>query len=257
MSKRTPSGRGKNANMAAAASVLPLALSMLPISNHVTGSSTAFAQSAMVATADFDGCPVEGTGNDPDLNTQKNRSAAALNPQPITAERMINGLTNPKGKPPATSRSSDKWTGPIVQQVENFEAEPVVLTAYVVKAKAEGKEACNCNSPKAADHDVHVYVNDDADDDSPADAAIVEVTPRWRDANPAWTATNINALSGRRVRFTGWLLFDQFHFSMIGEGQRATLWEIHPITAIQVETDSGSWEDLSQYEDDQGASDNS
>lgn len=239
--------RKTSLNAAAAAGVLPLALSMIPAgSGGVAGTQAVSASS--VAVGDFDGCSVEGTGNDPDLNTQKNRSTSALNPQTITVERMINGLTNPKDKPPATSRSSANWTGPLVQQVESFEADPVVLTAYVVKAKPEGQEACNCNSPKAADHDVHVYVNDDADDDSTADAAIVEVTPRWRDANPTWTAPNINALSGRRVRFTGWLLFDQFHFSMIGQGQRATLWEIHPITAIQVETDSGSWEDLADFE---------
>lgn len=247
MSTGKPARRTTSLNAVAAAGVLPLALSMIPVGGGGPTSAQTVSASS-VAVGDFDGCPAAGTGSDPDLNTQKNRSEAALNAQPITVQRMISGLTDPKDKPPATTRSSDKWTGPLVQQVQSFEADSVVLTAYVVKAIPEGQEACNCNSPKASDHDVHVYVNDTADDDSTADAAIVEVTPRWRDANPTWTAPNISALSGRRVRFTGWLLFDQFHFSMIGQGERATLWEIHPVTSIQVETDNGSWEDLSQYE---------
>jgi hypothetical protein len=44
------------------------------------------------------------------------------------------------------------------------------------------------------------------------------------------------------VRFSGWLLFDPEHKNHLGRF-RQTLWEIHPITKIEVSTD-GEWVDL-------------
>jgi hypothetical protein len=263
MSTRTPSGGSKNANMMAAAGVLPLALSMLPVSDHGAGASTAIAQRSTVATGDFDGCPLKGkanspTGNNPETNRQKNRSDTALNPEPITIAEMKTGFT-PLEKPPATKRSSRNGPSDFDETITGFEAKQVVLTTYIVSAKATNAESCNCESTDPTDIDVHVYVNDDPEDVDHGDAAIVEVTPRWRQANPTWTWQNINALhgTGLQARITGWLLFDQEHWAMYTSRERGTLWEIHPITAIQVETKRAGWEDLSQYEEDQAAGDSS
>jgi len=48
------------------------------------------------------------------------------------------------------------------------------------------------------------------------------------------------------VRISGWLLYDYEHVSVIGS-QRASVWEIHPITKIEVKW-NGQWVNLGQYE---------
>jgi hypothetical protein len=45
-----------------------------------------------------------------------------------------------------------------------------------------------------------------------------------------------------QVRISGWLLFDLEHVNVVGK-QRATAWEIHPITRIEVKQ-NGQWIDL-------------
>jgi len=52
--------------------------------------------------------------------------------------------------------------------------------------------------------------------------------------------TNFN---GQPVRMSGWLMLDPEHQDMINSGLRSTLWEIHPITKIEVFKD-GQWVDL-------------
>lgn len=44
------------------------------------------------------------------------------------------------------------------------------------------------------------------------------------------------------VRISGWLMYDSEHVHAIGT-QRATVWEVHPITKIEVQN-SGQWVDL-------------
>jgi hypothetical protein len=202
------------------------------------------AQLSSVAGADFDGCPVTGIGGDPALNTQKNRSAtppADLVPYTVTQLAQLPPVDAADG----VTRSA--WPASDQSAVAGREQQAVVLTAYIVRAIAEGKEACNCDSLNPNDHDVHLYVGD-IPDDTPANAAIVEVTPRWRAAYPSWNAQNLQKLadSGTQVRITGWLMYDQEHWDMIAKHERATLWEVHPVTSIQVETSQG-WVDLANY----------
>ena len=47
---------------------------------------------------------------------------------------------------------------------------------------------------------------------------------------------------GAQVRISGWPLYDQEHKPEVGK-TRSTLWEIHPITSIEVAT-NGGWVDL-------------
>ncbi len=75
---------------------------------------------------------------------------------------------------------------------------------------------------------------------------IVEVTPRWRAMMAAqhvdWSTTALRKqLLGRWARVTGWLLFDYEHANAATNtapgrprNWRATAWEIHPITALEV-----------------------
>jgi len=75
---------------------------------------------------------------------------------------------------------------------------------------------------------------------------IVEVTPQMRrkvaGRGTDWsTATLRQQLRGRWIRVTGWLLFDVEHTENATNTNpggrkiwRATVWEVHPITAIEV-----------------------
>jgi hypothetical protein len=42
-------------------------------------------------------------------------------------------------------------------------------------------------------------------------------------------------------------MYDQEHWDMIDKNQRATLFEIHPVTGIQVQT-PGGWVNLADYQ---------
>jgi hypothetical protein len=205
--------------------------------------AVAIAQTPPKSSGPFDGCAVEGVGGDPDLNTQKNRSVEPDAVSKITVAQMR--------KLPKVPRSDGKdrsaWPNSLADRIEAQEKQTVFFIGYVIHAKAEGKESSNCQLTAAKDHDVHVYVGDGPDDDA-SSSAIVEVTPRWRNTNPTWNAAEIQQLvtSGAQVRITGFLLYDQEHWDMISKGQRSTLWEIHPITNIEVQTKSG-WMELSSY----------
>jgi hypothetical protein len=75
---------------------------------------------------------------------------------------------------------------------------------------------------------------------------IVEVTPRWRQMMKAqgvdWsTRTLQKTLPGHWVKVRGWLLFDLEHAGAAENTHpggranwRATAWEIHPITALEI-----------------------
>jgi hypothetical protein len=74
-------------------------------------------------------------------------------------------------------------------------------------------------------------------------AVIVETTPRTRPAHK-WTTAMLKPFvdSNSQVRISGWLIFDAEHLNVVGK-QRATVWEVHPITKIEVQK-NGQWVDL-------------
>ncbi len=205
--------------------------------------AVAIAQTPPKSKGPFDGCSVQGVGGDPDLNAQKNRSVEPGTVSKITVAQMRDLPTVPS----SDGKDRSAWPDSLANKIEAQETKGVFFIGYVIHAKAEGKESSNCQLTAAKDHDVHVYVGDGPDDDATS-SAIVEVTPRWRNTNPTWNAPELQQLvmSGAQVRIAGFLLYDQDHWDMIRKGQRSTLWEIHPITNIEVQTKSG-WMELSSY----------
>jgi len=137
--------------------------------------------------------------------------------------------------------------------VFSYQSLPIRVAAFISKSKAEGREAANCESnlPSRVD-----WVLDlSAQRDAPQGMAVVaEVTPRIRTGHPRWTLDQLKHIStaGDSVRVSGWLLFDGAHGNQMsqfrGPGDtlqksRVTLWEIHPVTKIEV-WHNGSWTDL-------------
>lgn len=173
-------------------------------------------------------CPAEGAAVSPggrEFARLKNR-VGVPGPQDFDGSVTLEALLRP-------GEDVGRWSESRAGKVEG----------YVVEVAEGGIEAANCYSYR--ERDVHIYVA--SREDAPRlEWLVVEVTPRMKERASGlgwdWTAAALRrGLLGRRCRFEGWLLFDREH---AGESEntapgahgnwRATAWELHPVTAIEV-----------------------
>ena len=117
------------------------------------------------------------------------------------------------------------------------------VEGYVVEVREGGVEAANCYSYRERDVHIHVALRPDA---PRTEWLVLEVTPRARrraaESGLDWSAAALRVeLVGHRCRFEGWLLFDREHADESvntapgARGDwRATAWELHPVTRIEV-----------------------
>jgi hypothetical protein len=179
----------------------------------------------------YNGCPMEGDARSAAvraLNRLKNRYTA---PTP--------GQTNPKITLAAILASGNdigRWKVKDGAQI----------VGYVYDVKPGGIETVNCHSRGLADRDTHIELVLDPMNTGAAKRMIVEVTPRWRVLMGArgvdWSTRVLrDKFLGRWVRVTGWMLFDVEHKNEAENtapgcprNWRATAWEIHPVTSIEV-----------------------
>ena len=187
----------------------------------------------------FHNCPLEGTA----------KSDAAK-----TLDRNKNRFTPPVASDFDASVSLAAMLAPGDDTDRFDESKAVSVTGFVVNVKTGGKETCNCGANDPIDKDTHIELA--LSTNAPKNQRIiVEVTPRLRaimkQQNIDWSTTALadknQGIKGKWVEISGWLLFDVMH---VGEAEntspghpnnwRATCWEIHPITKIQVVSDSPS-----------------
>jgi hypothetical protein len=129
------------------------------------------------------------------------------------------------------------------------QAKAVEVTGYVFNVKVGGVETCNCKTTDPLFKDTHIEITMNDQETSPEKRFIVEVTPRIRqilaDQGVDWTTEALkDMLKGHMVKIQGWLFYDHSHETEnyaddpdnnIGKDNwRATSWEIHPITNIEV-----------------------
>jgi hypothetical protein len=193
-------------------------------------------------------CPITGCGElgDGRLNTAKNQTAAPSNPATRTLDQ-IRALSQPLHWNTGANRSSIQGPGQ--------EGSGVVVKGFLLKVKAEGKESCNCGLGRRIDTDVHLALVSKLPDtetevaitQSEQNSVTAEITPRVRGDNEKWLFKNVNDLEGFYVRLTGLLMLDTKHIpqSQRLQGERlnhglarATNWEIHPVTKIEICTKS-------------------
>jgi len=190
-------------------------------------------------TAAFDpfeerGCPPEGT---------------ASTPKTIKQNRLKNRITKPHASdidPDVTfdalrAPSQDdhgRWSTAVAGTIEGF----------CRLAKGTGAETCNCGKTAKALTDTHFEIVSGPNDQG--QPVIAEITPVWRQIHAHfgqedWSSSALHAkYEGHKVRITGWLFFDESHVheadntdpgDTTGKANwRATCWEIHPITRIEV-----------------------
>lgn len=115
------------------------------------------------------------------------------------------------------------------------------IEGYVVSVAAARTELANCYCGR--DTHIHIASRPNA---PPREHVVIETTPRieaWaRSRGWDWSEETLKReLTGHLVRFEGWLLFDSGHAmesENIAPGTqhtwRATAWEIHPVTKLEV-----------------------
>ena len=192
-------------------------------------------------------CQVTGDGGDADTNIRKNRIDLPSTYHPVTWD-AINNTPFPQGAP----RSRANWNDAQLAQIKPFEGAAITVEGFLFKVKVEktspnarrGGETTNCHFRLAPDVDWHMPLTAHSSDGEDL-SVIVETTPRIRAQHPNWTTSNLAPFThtGKKVRISGWLMLDPEHQDMIDGGLRSTLWEIHPVTKIEV-FKGGQWVDL-------------
>lgn len=183
-------------------------------------------------------CSDQGTATAADkirLNKLKNRITQATNPSQMTSAQINTLPTKPQ------------------TQVNSLQTKAVFVEGFLVAVKQQGAESTNCGQAgKNADY--HLWIvdranqvdltNNDTIRASKANSTVIEITPRWRKSNPGWSLKTIDRLIRQKAKFriTGWLMLDPEHPDQI-EQTRGSLWEIHPITKIEV-LNGSKWTEL-------------
>lgn len=139
---------------------------------------------------------------------------------------------------------------PLVGLVTNSEGTKVGegtvvrFVAFILEAHhadVRGGESCNCTKPGTATNDIHIGLSETAGV-AECKSVTAEIIPHFRPA--AWdsidSATATPKIAGHPVRFTGQMMFDASHSPcghpnhVRSDPARRSLWEIHPVYAIDV-----------------------
>lgn len=209
-------------------SAAALAWGQVPSKNLVA--KLAGAQKAAVGQALIIGrqvCGPEGNATSPsaqELNINKNRTD-------IPSTYVAISWNDTDNLPPS--------------KVSEIQGAPITVIGYLSnKVNVEGAESTNCDLTQPDEVDWHMYLTA-GPKQLVKQALIVETTPRTRPLHK-WTTEMLGKYvnTDQKVRISGWLLYDFEHIDVIGK-ERATVWEIHPITKIEVESGNG-WLDVEQ-----------
>jgi hypothetical protein len=184
------------------------------------------------AQESFGGCPPAGDAKrEPEraLNRQKNRYVRPRFEQ-IDRRAKLEALLQP-------GVDQDRW-------LADRGAE---IVGYVAMIHTGGRESCNCHVKAQDRRDTHIHLVL-----SPSDAPnnrrhfVVVITPRTRTIaarhGAKWdTETLQHTIIGKWVKVRGWLLFNTDKVKSTENshpgnryGERATAWEIHPVTNLQI-----------------------
>ena len=120
----------------------------------------------------------------------------------------------------------------------------VRLVAFVMDAHYSnlGKgESVNCKQPDKESNDIHIVLADTDKEKDECNSVTAEMSPHFRP--DVWDPTNLNQKNTHLYRFTGQLFFDGSHRPCSGgkgSPKRSSLWEIHPVYALDICMDPGN-----------------
>lgn len=117
----------------------------------------------------------------------------------------------------------------------------VRLVAFVMDAHYSNLskgESVNCKTGGKENNDIHIVLADKSDEQDQCNGATAEMSPHFRP--DAWTPDALNQRNAHLYRFTGQLFFDASHRPCSGgkgSPKRFSIWEVHPVYAVDVCTD--------------------
>jgi len=204
-------------------------------------------------------CNAAGVGGDSETNIWKNREDSPTTYHEVTWDAIAH-LDFPHNR---LKHRSD-WSAADKAAVAVDEGMPVSVIGFLsgIKVELPGErngvqqkgESTNCGAFTTARVDWHIYLTK-GQKQPHSQAIVVETTPRVRAQHSRWTPESIQRSvdAADTVRVSGWLMFDPEHFDQMYEytpgdtaskgKARVTLWEIHPITKVEVRRD-GQWVSL-------------
>jgi hypothetical protein len=266
----TPRGprRGK---LASAATMLPLAIGLAAnmgaptAKTHATSASTVNSSIALSCSLPFapiqrhhaidDACSATGNSN-PDTaqgerqanqNAEKNNFCASNTPNtPVNIDFDVLHQLQQEAASVTTfgSDGSLPQDRSVLQKLTTKvgaigEGTVVRIVAFVINAHPSNVgsgESVNCKRPDAESNDIHIVLGQNSNQDDECSSVTAEMSPHFRP--DAWTPNNMNQNNARLFRFTGHLFFDGSHKPCTGSTgpnpKRSSLWEIHPVYAVQV-----------------------
>jgi hypothetical protein len=189
------------------------------------------------------------------------RVQAGTHPCPAggdATKRRIQALNEKKARLDAPSEDDiddtvtiDSLIEPGNDRLRWQDGQGVAIDAYVLEVRNGGMASSNCHSSDPADQDTVLVLSPGEDVSDKAHRLIAVLTPQGRRIAAKdrldWSTLAIRAKYLRRyVSITGWLLFDfeaaphALNTAPLGGADitRATAWEIHPVTAIDLGDDS-------------------
>lgn len=187
---------------------------------------TNLARATPSATA-FPGCPSEGQGGDPALNTLYNRQDD--NPPGGYRVTDIATVMSVPTTPQVDGKNRSAWSSADAKRVALYEGTAIRTTGWVVAARKGGPTAANCNSDTSRDW--YLWIGEGAGDAMDTTLVVV-VTPRIQAERPGWTDYTMRRLVGQVVRVSGYLVYDQ-EPPTFTVSQRATAWELQPVMHLE------------------------
>ena len=197
----------------------------------------------------FPDCAANGDTGDTLTDHRKNRTDEPTSYHSVTFDAILS-LPYPRNhKPQRTS-----WPDSDLAVIAPYEGIPVTVTAFIARQNgiivedaqhSRNGEATNCHATDDAGVDWHVTLVKQPDS-AKSTGIVVETTPRVRANGHPWTPDMLtpHVSAGDSIRISGWLLYDPEHFAQTanydprrpsnGVKVRATLWEVHPVTRIEV-----------------------
>jgi hypothetical protein len=208
-------------------------------------------------------CGALGSGGDVETNRRKNRTD-----QPDTSYLVTLGAIRALTDSTLWHMSSRaQWTAADRLVVHPYEGTPVTVVGFfeIIRPQSGSSESTNCRATAERDTDWHIALVASTNEREP-EAVVVEPTPRTKRRNNGWTPANARQFAIRKsvggardttvpqVRVTGFLMLDPSHPHAIRRActgnctpprccYRATLWEIHPVTKIEVRRNN-AWVNL-------------
>lgn len=221
--------------------LLTLPLEPVPASSTISDTWTKPQPNQIAFTSGGETCGPTGDGGDTATNLRKNRTDTSSTYHDVTVSSIAD-LAYPSPAP----LSRLKWTAQQLAAIEAYEGAAVRVVGYIVALKPQtggSGESANCHWTKSAQVDWHIALTA-APGEGERHAVVVETTPRVRQHHPKWTVGRLRHWENsiQPVRVSGWLMLDPEHRNHLSRF-RVTLWEIHPITKIEVYSD-GEWKDF-------------